>query len=80
MIVFGLIRQGQTKHGEVLGHQITDKILSIQLKYMMPMAVSIIGPCSTLKHATKKAVTTAKKAIVTISKMINELEKIKKMK
>lgn len=63
IVVFGVQEQGETKHGEVIAHQATSKLLDLQLAYRMPMAVAIIGPGATLEHAQEKAQRTAQKAI-----------------
>jgi 6,7-dimethyl-8-ribityllumazine synthase len=63
IVVFGVQAQGKTKHGEVIAHQVTSKLLDLQLRERMPMAVAIIGPNATLEHAEAKAKYTAQKAI-----------------
>lgn len=63
IVVFGVQEQGKTKHGEVIAHQVTSKLLDLQLEYRMPMAVAIIGPGATLEHAQEKAERTAQKAL-----------------
>jgi 6,7-dimethyl-8-ribityllumazine synthase len=63
IVVFGVQQQGKTKHGEVIAHQTTNKLLDLQLRYDMPMAVAIIGPGATLEYAAEKAKYTAQKAL-----------------
>ncbi|MBI4256781.1 6,7-dimethyl-8-ribityllumazine synthase [Candidatus Uhrbacteria bacterium] len=63
MVIFGIQEQGATKHGEVIAHQATSKLLDLQLQYRMPMAIAIIGPGATLEHAKEKAARTAQKAL-----------------
>lgn len=63
IVVFGVQEQGKTKHGEVIAHHATSKLLDLQLQYRMPMAVAIIGPGATLEHAKEKAERTAQKAL-----------------
>jgi len=63
LVILGLIVQGNTKHGEVLGHQVTQALLGLQLKFHCPMAISLIDPCATLEHAQGKAQATARKAV-----------------
>lgn len=77
IIVFGVQQQGKTSHGEVIAHQVTSKLLDLQLEFRMPMAVAIIGPGATLDHAREKAVRTAQKALRTavhVVKLIHDLE------
>jgi len=63
VVVFGVQAHGKTKHGEVIAHQVTAKLLDLQLAYRMPMAVAIIGPNATLEHAALKAKYSAQKAM-----------------
>jgi 6,7-dimethyl-8-ribityllumazine synthase len=63
IVVLGVQAQGKTKHGEVIAHQVTNKLFDLQLNYRMPMAIAIIGPNATLEHAREKAKYTAQKAI-----------------
>ncbi len=63
VVVFGVQEQGQTRHGDVIAQQVTGKLLDLQLTYMMPMAVAIIGPGASLEHAAGKAEYTSQKAL-----------------
>ncbi len=63
VVVFGVQEQGQTRHGDVIAHQVTGKLLDLQLAYLMPMAVAIIGPGASLEHAAGKAAYTSQKAL-----------------
>lgn len=71
LLVLGVIRQGETKHGEVIGHQVTKSLIDIQIKYHFPIATAIIGPCSTIEHAQGKMKATAEKAVRALKSMIN---------
>src|SRR5438309_932220 len=44
IVVFGVQERGETKHGEVIAHQATSKLLDLQLAHQIPMAIAIIGP------------------------------------
>jgi 6,7-dimethyl-8-ribityllumazine synthase len=77
IVVFGVQEQGKTKHGEVIAHQATSKLLDLQLAYRIPMAIAIIGPGATLEHAQEKAVRTAQKALraaVHMTRLMNDFE------
>ncbi|MBT4255421.1 MAG: hypothetical protein HOD87_05100 [Gammaproteobacteria bacterium] len=71
IVVFGVQQKGKTNHGEVIAHQVTSKLLDIQLAFTMPMAIAIIGPGATLEHAQNKAVRTAEKALRAIAHMMD---------
>lgn len=69
MMIFGVQQKGKTKHGEIIAHQVTSKLLDIQITHRIPMAIAIIGPQATLVHAKKKAVRTAEKALRAVQHM-----------
>ena len=63
IIVFGVQERGRTKHGEVVAHQATGKLLDLQLQYRAPMAVAIVGPGTTLEYARRKERYVSEKAM-----------------
>jgi 6,7-dimethyl-8-ribityllumazine synthase len=70
VVVFGVQERGKTKHGEVIAHQATSKLLDLQLAYRIPMAVAIIGPNATLIHAARKAKYASQKAMRAVVHMV----------
>lgn len=42
--VLGIIERGQTKHGLVMGHAVTNAIIQLQLEFMKPVGLGILGP------------------------------------
>ena len=78
VVVFGVQERGKTKHGEVIAHQATNKLLDLQLLYKTPMAIAIIGPNATLQHAAQKAKFSAQKAIRAAVHMVNLTREISK--
>lgn len=43
-VALGIIERGETKHGLVMAHAVMDAIIRLQLEYMKPIGVGIIGP------------------------------------
>ena len=43
-VVLGVIEQGQTAHGRVMGQAVINAILNLQLDLMKPIGVGILGP------------------------------------
>lgn len=70
IVVFGVQEQGKTKHGEVIAHQVTSKLLDLQLAYRLPMAIGIIGPGASLEHAAGKARYVSQKAMRAAAHMV----------
>jgi len=71
VVVFGVQARGKTKHGEVIAHQVTAKLLDLQLAYGMPMAVAIVGPNASLAHAAQKAKYVSQKAMRAAAHMVS---------
>ena len=69
-LILGVIEKGETKHGEVIGHQVTRSLLDLQIQYRTPISIAIIGPCSTIEHAQDKVKRTTEKAMRAIVSMI----------
>lgn len=40
----GIIERGQTKHGFVMGQVVYDAIIQLQLEFMKPIGLGILGP------------------------------------
>ena len=76
VVVFGVQERGQTKHGEIIAHQVTSKLLDLQIALKIPMAIAIIGPGATLQHAEGKAQRTSEKAIRAALDMVKIVSEI----
>src|SRR5262245_61270051 len=63
LIVLGYIEQGETLHGEVMGHVVHAALVDLQLKYNKPIGLGIIGPGATLDQAEVRKVRSARSAV-----------------
>ena len=43
-VTLGIIERGQTKHGFVMGQSVTDAIIQLQLEFLKPIGLGILGP------------------------------------
>ena len=43
-VVLGIIERGETAHGLVMANAVMPKILDLQLEYMKPVGIGILGP------------------------------------
>ena len=43
-VVLGIIEKGETKHGLVMANAVTSAIINLQLEYMKPVGIGILGP------------------------------------
>lgn len=42
--VFGIIERGDTKHGLIMGQVVHEAIIGLQLEFMKPVGMGILGP------------------------------------
>lgn len=43
-VVLGIIERGETEHGSVMGHAVIKSLIDLQLDFMKPVGVGILGP------------------------------------
>ncbi|PKU21526.1 6,7-dimethyl-8-ribityllumazine synthase [Telmatospirillum siberiense] len=44
VVVLGIIERGETAHGLVMGQSVSDALIQLQLEFMKPIGIGIIGP------------------------------------
>lgn len=44
VVALGIIERGETGHGHVMGQSVSDAIIALQLQYMKPVGIGILGP------------------------------------
>lgn len=44
VVVLGIIERGETAHGRVMGQSVSDALVGLQLEFMKPIGIGIIGP------------------------------------
>lgn len=62
IIVLGYIERGETLHGEVMGHVVHHALMQLQLEFMKPVGLGIIGPGATEAQARKRMKSAARSA------------------
>lgn len=43
-VTLGIIERGETEHGSVMGHAVVGSLIGLQLEFMKPVGVGILGP------------------------------------
>lgn len=43
-VLLGIIEKGETKHGQVMGQSLSDAVIGLQLEFMKPVGMGILGP------------------------------------
>ena len=70
-VVLGVIEKGETMHGEIMGHSVVNTILSLQLEFMKPIGVGIIGPGVNDTQIEERIVPYARNAVKAVVSMLS---------
>lgn len=73
-VVLGIIEKGETKHGFVMAQSVIDAIINIQLEYMKPVGVGILGPEITHDQIPERVRPYAKAAVKAMNIMFDIVE------
>ena len=69
-VVLGIIENGETKHGLVMGRAVTS-LIDLQLASMKPIGFGIIGPGAKPEQIEKRLLPYAEKAVLAVSEMLS---------
>ena len=70
-VVLGIIENGETKHGLVMGQAVIDSLLNHQLASMKPVGFGIIGPGAKPEHIEERLLPYAENAVLALSEMLS---------
>ena len=70
-VVLGIIENGETKHGLVMGQAVTSSLIDLQLASMKPIGFGIIGPGAKAEQIEKRLLPYAEKAVLAVSEMLS---------
>ena len=70
-VVLGVIEKGETMHGEIMGHSVVNAILSLQLEFMKPIGIGIIGPGVDDNQIEERIIPYAKNAVKAVVSMLS---------
>lgn len=71
-VALGIIERGQTKHGLVMGEVVYDAIIRLQLEFMKPIGLGILGPEILPEQIAPRLDGYAKAAVIATAKMLVE--------
>ncbi|PWU14923.1 MAG: 6,7-dimethyl-8-ribityllumazine synthase [Bdellovibrio sp.] len=71
LVVLGYIEKGETLHGEVMGHVVHRALVELQLRFLKPMGLGIIGPGATKEQAVVRHQNCAKAAVMALERLLN---------
>ena len=70
-VVLGIIENGETKHGLVMGQAVTNALIDLQTASMKPIGFGIIGPGAKSEQIEKRLLPYAEKAVLAVSEMLS---------
>tara|TARA_B100000953_G_scaffold49411_1_gene37949 strand:+ start:792 stop:1196 length:405 start_codon:yes stop_codon:yes gene_type:complete len=70
-VVLGIIENGETKHGLVMGQAVTKALIDLQLASMKPIGLGIIGPGAKPEQIETRLLPYAEKAVLAVSEMLS---------
>ena len=70
-VVLGIIENGETKHGLVMGQAVTNALIDLQTASMKPIGFGIIGPGAKPEQIEKRLLPYAEKSVLAVSEMLS---------
>ncbi len=74
VVVLGIIERGETAHGRVMGEAVESALVNLQLEFMKPVGIGIIGPEADPEHFPPRLVPHAKAAVDAAAVMLGLIE------
>lgn len=69
-VLLGIIERGETKHGLVMGQVVMQAVLSLELEFMKPVGIGILGPEILPEQINSRLVPHARQAVLAVTKML----------
>jgi 6,7-dimethyl-8-ribityllumazine synthase len=70
VVTLGIIERGETKHGMVMGITVMQTILNLELEFMKPIGVGILGPEILPSQIPSRLLPGAQKAVMAVASML----------
>ena len=74
--VLGIIEKGETAHGKTMADAVLPALIELQLEFLKPIGVGILGPEITPLQFNARLESYARKSVVAISAMLNIEKKL----
>ncbi len=72
--VLGIIEKGETAHGKTMADAVLPALIELQLEFLKPIGVGILGPEITPLQFNARLESYARKSVVAISAMLKNYE------
>jgi len=71
LVFLGIVERGETKHGMVMAQAVTSALIGLQLEYMKPIGMGVLGPDITPSQIPSRVRPYARAAIKAIHHMLS---------
>jgi 6,7-dimethyl-8-ribityllumazine synthase len=72
LVVLGIIERGETDHGVVMGGAVTKALIDLQLGFMKPIGMGILGPGIFPRQIASRVGPYARAAKLAVCRMLRE--------
>jgi 6,7-dimethyl-8-ribityllumazine synthase len=79
VVTLGAVIQGETKHDEVVGHQVARKLLDLSIESGKPVTLGIIGPGATRAQAHERIDDYARRAVEAAVEMAQKVRRLSEL-
>ena len=69
-VLLGIIERGETKHGLVMGQVVMQAVVNLELEFMKPVGIGILGPEILPEQINPRLLPHARQAVLAVVKMI----------
>jgi 6,7-dimethyl-8-ribityllumazine synthase len=69
-VLLGIIERGETKHGMVMGQVVMQAVINLELEFMKPVGIGILGPEILPEQINPRLVPHARQAVLAVAKML----------
>ena len=70
-VVLGIIENGETEHGSIMGQSVIKSLIDLQLASMKPIGFGIIGPGAKPEHIEDRLLPYAKNSVLAVNEMLS---------
>jgi 6,7-dimethyl-8-ribityllumazine synthase len=74
VVALGIIERGETDHGLVMGQSVSDALIGLQLDFMKPIGIGIIGPGVHPSQINPRLIPHAEAAVAAVAVMLRAEE------
>jgi 6,7-dimethyl-8-ribityllumazine synthase len=71
-VLLGIIERGETKHGLVMGQVVMQAVISLELEFMKPIGIGILGPEILPDQIPPRLLPHARQAVCAVAQMLKE--------